>query len=114
MVVQKQVKVASALRRLAKQDNWPASYWQGFLWHLAGPREGNEPPARLHAHVARILAEAPDRLLNEVGSAAAGFVSRLAEEHGIDRESEFGTALDEGVEWQGRGRARGRLTWRIP
>ena len=90
LVVQKRVKVASALRRLAKQGSWPTNYWQGFLWHLAGPREGDETPARFHVHVARILAEAPDRLFNEVGSAAAGFVSRLAEEYGIDRETEFG------------------------
>ena len=39
LVVLKRVKVASALRRLAKQGVWPASYWQGFLWHLAEPRE---------------------------------------------------------------------------
>ena len=101
LVVQKRVKVASALRRLARQGKWPASYWQGFLWHLAGPREGNEPPARLHVHVARILAEAPDGLFNEVGSAAGGFVSRLAEEYGIDRESEFGLLWTKA--WSGKG-----------
>ena len=101
LVVQKRVKVASALRRLAKQGNWPGSYWQGFLWHLAAPREGNEPPARLHAHVARVLAEAPDRLFNEVGSAAAGFVSRLAEDYGVEQESEFGLLWTK--VWTGKG-----------
>ena len=101
LVVQKRVKVASALRRLAKQGRWPASYWQGFLWHLAGPREGNEPPAKLHAHVARILAEAPDELFSKIGSAGAGFVSRLAEEYEIDRENEFGLLWTKA--WIGKG-----------
>ena len=101
LVVQKRVKVASALRRLGKQGNWPVSYWQGFLWHLAGSREGNEPPARLHVHVARILAEAPDGLFMEVGSAAAGFVSRLAEAYGIDQETEFGLLWTKA--WAGKG-----------
>ena len=89
LVVLKRVKVASALRRLAKQGVWPASYWQGFLWHLAEPRERNGQPARLHDHVAGILAEAPDGLFNEIGSAVAGFVSRLAEAYGTDREDDF-------------------------
>ena len=89
LVVLKRVKVASALRRLAKQGAWPASYWQGFLWHLAEPREGKGPPARLRDHVAEILAEAPDGLIDEIGSAVAGFVSRLAEQYGIDREDDF-------------------------
>ena len=78
------------MRRLAKQGVWPASYWQGFLWHLAEPRERKGQPARLHDHVAGILAEAPDGLFNEIGSAVAGFVSRLAEEYGNDREDDFG------------------------
>ncbi len=90
LVVLKRVKVASALRRLAKQGVWPACYWQGFLWHLAEPRERKGQPARLHDHVAGILAEAPDGLFNEIGSAVAGFVSRLAEEYGNDREDDFG------------------------
>ena len=90
LVVQKRVKVASALRRLAQQNKWPASYWQGFLWHLAEPVEPKERRARLHDHVAGILADAPDRLFNEVGSAVAGFVNRLAQEYGTDREAEFG------------------------
>ena len=90
LVVLKRVKVASALRRLAKQGVWPANYWQGFLWHLAEPRERKGQPARLLDHVAGILAEAPDGLFNETGSAVAGFVSRLAEAYGIDREDDFG------------------------
>ena len=90
LVAKKRVKVASALRRLARQDKWPASCWQELLWHLAGPHAGNGPPTRLHAHVAGILVEAPDELFNEIGPAGAGFVRRLAEECGIDREAEFG------------------------
>ena len=89
LVVLKRVKVVSALRRLGQQNKWPPSYWQGFLWYLV-PGEGNERNARLHDHVAAILADAPVRLFSEVGSAAAGFVGRLAQEYGVDRESEFG------------------------
>ena len=89
LVVLSQVKVASALRRLAKQGVWPASYWQGFLWHLAEPRERKRRPARLHDHVAGILSQAPDELFGEIGSAVAGFVGQLAENYGIDREDDF-------------------------
>ena len=101
LAVQKRAKVASALRRLAKQGKWPADYWQGFLWHVAVPREAHEPPARLHVHVARILAKAPDQLFKEVASAAAGFVSQLAEEYGTDRETEFGLLWTK--TWTGKG-----------
>ena len=61
----------------------------GFLWHLAEPRERSERLARLHNHVARILAEAPEELCKEVESAVTGFVNRLAEEYGTERETEF-------------------------
>lgn len=104
LIDQKRVRVASALRQLGEKDNWPANYWQGFLWHLAGPREGNEASAKFHAYVARILAEAPDRLFNEVGSAAADFVSRLAEEYGTDREVEFGVLWSKS--WIGKGEGK--------
>ena len=90
LTIRKRVKVVSALRRLAKQGKWPANYWQGFLWHLPGSHERNEQAARLHVHVARILAEAPDELLKEVGPAVTGFVNRFAEEYGTERETEFG------------------------
>ena len=89
LVVQKRVKVASALRLLARQGKWPARYWQGFLWHLAEPRAQNARFVRLLGHVGNILAEAPQELFNEVGSAAAGFVNRIAEEYGTEREAEF-------------------------
>ena len=90
LVVRKRVKVATALRRLAKQGKWPPIYWQGFLWHLAGPHEKNAPLVRLHAYVATILVQAPDGLFTDVGTAAADFLSRLAKEYAIDRETEFG------------------------
>ena len=89
LVVQKRVKVASALRLLARQGKWPARYWQGFLWHLAEPRVQNARFVRLLGHVGNILAEAPQELFNEIGSAAAGFVNRIAEEYGTEREAEF-------------------------
>ena len=91
LVVLRPAKVASALRRLAKRDTWPPSYWQGFLWHLAGPRDDRKLPSRLRGYVATVLVEAPDRLFGEVGSAAGEFVNRLAEEWGTDREEEFGS-----------------------
>ena len=89
LVVRKRVKVASALWRLAKQGVWPASYWQGFLGHLAELSEQKGRRSRLRDHVAGILAEAPDELFDEIGSAVAGFVGQLAEEYGIEREDEF-------------------------
>ena len=89
LVVLKRVKVASALRRLSEQGVWPASYWQGFLWHLAEPHERKGQPARLHDHVAGILAQAPDELFDEIGSAVATFVGQIAEAYGIDREGDF-------------------------
>ena len=89
LVILKRIKVVSALRRLAKQGIWPAGYWQGFLRHLAEPREGKGQSAKLCDHVAGILAQAPVELFSEIGSAVAGFVSRLAEEYGIDREDDF-------------------------
>ena len=53
------------------------------------------------AHVACILGEAPDRLFDEVDSAVASFVSRLAEEYGTDREAEFGVLWTKA--WTGKG-----------
>ena len=101
LVVRRQVKVASALRRLAKQGKWPGSHWQAFLWNLAVPHEGIKPPDRLYAYVATVLAGAPPTLFNEVGSAAAEFVTRLAKTCGIDREEEFGLLWSKA--WSGMG-----------
>ncbi|MCY3761603.1 MAG: SIR2 family protein [Gemmatimonadetes bacterium] len=101
LVARKRVKVASALRRLAKQDKWPASHWQGFLWNLAVPHEGKKLSARSYAYVATVLAEAPHALFNELGSAAAEFVTKLADECGVDREEEFGLLWSKA--WNGMG-----------
>ena len=101
LVVQKPVKVALALRRLARKDKWPKSYWQGFLWHLAEPREQHVRFARLLSHVAGILVEAPEELFNEVGAAAAGFVNKIAEEYGTEREIEFSVLWMKA--WTGKG-----------
>ena len=63
--------------------------------------KGKKPSARLCAYVGSVLAEAPSALFNEVGSAAAQFVTRLAEECGIDREEEFGLLWSKA--WNGMG-----------
>ena len=89
LVVKQPVKAASALRRLSKRGIWPASYWQGFLWFLAGTREPSERNARFQDHVARVLVDAPEQVFNGIGSAAAGFVKKLAEQFSADREAEF-------------------------
>lgn len=89
LVVLRPARVASALRHLAKRATWPQSYWQGFLWHLAGPWDDRKLPLGLRGHAARVLVEAPDRLFGAVGSAAGEFVNRLAEEWGTGREEEF-------------------------
>ena len=89
LVTTRPAKVAHALRRIAQRGGWPASYWQGLLWYLAEKGERKERQARLQDYVARVLAEAPERLFSEVGTAAAGFASRLAERYGTDQESEF-------------------------
>ncbi len=101
LVARKRVKVASALRRLAKQGKWPASHWQGFLWDMAVPHEGRKLSARSYAYVATVLAEAPHALFNELESAAAGFVTRLADDCGVDREEEFGLLWSKA--WNGMG-----------
>ena len=89
LVVTQPVKTACALRRVAERGNWPSKYWQGFLWFLAEAREGPPRQARLLDYVARLLVDAPDELFDEIASAAAGFVKRIGERWGTDRESEF-------------------------
>ena len=100
-VLSKPVKATLALRRVAARGRWPASIWQGFLWALAGFGEPKRPQRRLKECVARLLAEAPEELFANVGSAAAGFVKDLAEEHGTDRESELRTLWTKA--WSGIG-----------
>ena len=54
--------------------------------------------------MATVLAGAPPALFNEVGSAAAEFVTRLAEKCGIDREEEFGLLWSKA--WGGMGEVK--------
>ena len=89
LVVTQPVKAASALGRLAERESWPSRYWQGFLWFLAEPRERPQRQARLLEYVARILGGAPEVLFDDIASAVAGFVKRIAERYGADRENEF-------------------------
>ena len=101
LVVQRPVKVAFALRRLANEGRWPAHCWQGYLWFLAEPREPQRHEARLRGYVARVLADAPGELIEGIGSAAGGFVKRLAEEWGADREPELVVLWQKA--WEGKG-----------
>ena len=83
------VKVAIALRRLSDQEEWPARFWKGFLWVIAGTHDGPQHRARLRKYVAQLLATTPDELFTKVDSAAAAFIKNLAEEYGIDHEQEL-------------------------
>lgn len=87
LILEKRVKVLSALRQLAEQGEWPARYWQGLLWHL--PIEKKDQGVKLYFHVARILAEAPESLFNQTRSAAASFLERLSDMYEIDQEAAF-------------------------
>ena len=100
LVVTQPVKAASALRRLVEREKWPSIYWQGYLWFLAEPRERPQGQARLLEHVARIIVGAPERLFDDIASAVAGFVKRIAERYGTDRETEFGALWTRA--WSGR------------
>ena len=97
LVLQKPVKVASALRRLSKRGEWPANCWQEFLWYFAEQRERPERNTRFQEYAARILVAAPMEL---VGFAAAGFVKRLAEEYGIDKEADLRVLWEKA--WKGK------------
>ena len=101
LVVQKPAKVAHALRRLAKRGRWPSQYWQGLLWFIGEPRARTDRHARLQEYVARVILTAPQQLMNDIGSAVAGFVKRLAEEYGTDREAELKELWD--MAWKGKG-----------
>ena len=103
-VLSQPVKAASVLRRLAARGKWPGNIWQGFLWAFAGFGERQRLKRRLQTYVARLLAEAPEGLFANVGSAAAGFVKDLAEEYGTDREPELRTLWTKA--WSGIGTSR--------
>ena len=108
LVTVQPAKAATALRSLAKRGDWPATFWQGFLWSL--PESGKRPKhhARVQQYVARVLLAAPEKLFKDIGSAAAGFVKRLAEAYGTDREREL-EALWSKV-WSGVGTSRPEIS----
>ena len=83
------VKAASALRRLAKEGEWPTTCWLGFLDVFPGLRERPRSCARLQAFVSHLISGAPDWFLADVGPAVGGFVKDLAEDLGTDRENEL-------------------------
>ena len=89
LVLLQPVKAASALRRLAEREEWTTTFWQDFLWSLAGLREKSKHNVRLQGYVAQMLTNAPDELFAEVGSAAADFIKDLAKDYGTDREQEL-------------------------
>ena len=104
LVVQKPIKVAGALRRLAKRGQWPAEYWQALLWFLAEPRERTAQHTRLQQYIATVVLTAPRQLVNAIDSAFAGFVKRLAEEFDTDSEAELRTLWE--LAWIGKGDPR--------
>ena len=83
------VKAASALRRLAKEDEWPTACWRGFLEAFHGLRNGPKRYARLNAFVGQLVIGAPAWFVADVGPAIANFVKDLAEDLGADREQEL-------------------------
>ena len=87
--LQRPVKAAFAIRRLAKRQEWPSEFWQRFLWSIFGMRSQQKLAGRLEQYVARMLSDAPDELFSGVGSAAADFVSGLAERYGVKQEASF-------------------------
>ena len=106
LVAKVPVKAARALRRLAKQDKRPSSYWQELLWFLSGRREPPERQGRLVDYVAGILVGAPEGMSDGIAGAMAGFMERVAERWGRDREVEFGVLWTKA--WRG-GEERGVL-----
>ena len=91
LALQQPVKAASAIRCLAKRQEWPKEVWQRFLWSIAGLRRQQKLKSRLEEYVARLLSDAPDELFSGVGSAAADFVMDLAEVYGVERETSLRT-----------------------
>ena len=104
LVAQKPAKIARALLRLARQGQWPAEYWQGLLWFVAEPRKRTVRHTRLQEYVARLILSAPEELVSAIDSAVAGFVKRLAEEYGTDREAELRALWN--LAWTGKGEPR--------
>lgn len=103
LAISKPVKAASALRRLAKEGEWPAACWRGFLEALHGLRNGPKRYARLNAFVGQFVSGAPDGFVADVGPFFSHFVKDLAEDLGADREQELRTLWEQ--VWSGVGKA---------
>ena len=84
------VKAASALRRLAKEGEWPTTCWRGFLEAFHGLCNGPKRHDRFKAFVGQLVFSAPDWFIADVGPAVARIMKDLAEAYGADREQEWG------------------------
>ena len=93
-------KAREALEQLGAEGRWPANFWKRLLWSIRGPPDEPDADTGPQEEVARILADAPDELYEEIGSAFADIVKGLANAYGTDREPEFA------VLWE--------RAWRIP
>ena len=103
LAISQPVKAASALRRLAKEGEWPTACWKGFLEALHGLRNGPKRYARLNAFVGQLVSGAPDWFVADVGPFIAHFVKDLGEDLGADLEQGL-RALWEQV-WRGVGKS---------
>ncbi len=99
LTLRKPVKVAAALRRLAKCGEWPQKYWERFLWRIETLRHEQKLRRKLEKYVACILSSAPDELFVETGSAVAVFVKGIAETYDIAQEASFKTLWNKA--WKG-------------
>ena len=103
LAISQPVKAASALRRLAKEGEWPTACWRGFLEALHGLRNGPKRYARLNAFVGQLVSGAPNWFVEDVGPFIAHFVKDLGEDLGADLEQGL-RALWERV-WRGVGKS---------
>ena len=84
-------KAAEALERLGAEDEWPAMFWQHFLWSMPGSSEREGEETALQQRIAELLVRAPDELFEEIDATAADFVKGLASAYGAEREQEVET-----------------------
>ena len=91
-----------ALEELAAEGIWPANFWKWYLWSVPSSPEGSEADIRLHERAARLLANAPSELFDEMDATVAELVKELAKTYGPDREPEIAQLWEEG--WNAVGR----------
>lgn len=89
LVLRVPTKAARALRRLSKRDTWPREPWMRLLSHLSSLRGEKRPMVRLENYTARLLFDAPDGLLQEVGLSASRLIRGIAEDWDENREPIF-------------------------